>query len=117
VRDLENPKDTSIPEFSRRCTEIKALLPEKYKALVEVMQNLLSFNPYYRMTAYEALQSKVFDSVRNTKKEEIIEKISNDPKCDIMLDVDRDDAFDYENSSNAKYSVNDLKNILANEIK
>lgn len=34
-----------------------------------------------------------------------------------MLDVDRDDAFDYENSSNAKYSVNDLKNILAKEIK
>ena len=34
-----------------------------------------------------------------------------------MLDVDRDDAFDYENSSNAKFSVNDLKNILAIEIK
>lgn len=35
----------------------------------------------------------------------------------IMLEVDRDDAFDYENSSNAKYSVNDLKEILAREIK
>jgi hypothetical protein len=34
-----------------------------------------------------------------------------------MLDVDRDDAFDYENSNNAKYSVNDLKAILAREIK
>lgn len=34
-----------------------------------------------------------------------------------MLEVDRDDAFDYENSSNAKYSVNDLKEILAREIK
>ena len=81
------------------------------------MQNFLSFNPFYRMTAYDALRSKVFDSVRSSKKEQIIEQISNDPECDIMLDVDRDDAFDYENSSNAKYSVNDLKNILATEIK
>lgn len=35
----------------------------------------------------------------------------------IHLSVDADDAFDYENSEKAKYTVQDLKNILAREIK
>jgi len=35
----------------------------------------------------------------------------------IHLAVDAEDAFDYENSEKAKYTVHDLKNILAREIK
>ena len=69
IRDLENPKQKEIPEFKRQCTEIREKLPEKYQELVDVLQNFLSFNPFFRMTAFEALQSKVFDSVRSIKKE------------------------------------------------
>jgi hypothetical protein len=34
----------------------------------------------------------------------------------ISLAVDSDDAFDYDNASNAKYTKTDLKNILFEEI-
>jgi hypothetical protein len=34
----------------------------------------------------------------------------------ISLAVDSDDAFDYDNASNAKYTKTDLKNILYEEI-
>jgi hypothetical protein len=34
----------------------------------------------------------------------------------IELPIDSLDAFDYENAENAKYTVNDLRNILADEI-
>ncbi len=34
------------------------------------MINFLSFNPFFRMTAFECLtQCKLFDSVRNKRKE------------------------------------------------
>ena len=36
------------------------------------MQSLLKFNPYFRMTAYECIQSKVFDAVRDENKEKIL---------------------------------------------
>jgi hypothetical protein len=34
----------------------------------------------------------------------------------IELSIDALDAFDYENAENAKYTVQDLRNILADEI-
>jgi hypothetical protein len=34
----------------------------------------------------------------------------------IELPIDALDAFDYENAENAKYTVQDLRNILADEI-
>ena len=84
---------------------------------------MLSFNPYFRMTAFECLKHKIFDPVRNPKKEQMIEeirnskkKLGNDSPYFIQLQVDRDEAFDYENSDVVKYTVNDLKNILAKEI-
>jgi hypothetical protein len=36
------------------------------------MKNLLKFNPYFRMTAFECIQSKVFDPVRDINKEKIL---------------------------------------------
>ena len=35
----------------------------------------------------------------------------------IELDIDTTDAFDYENVENAKFTVDDLKMLLINEIK
>ena len=81
---------------------------------------MLSFNPYYRMTALECLQEcKIFDSVRDKKKEAglmILKEASKD-KSLINLQIDSMDAFDYEDADNAKYSVADLKAFLVHEIK
>lgn len=35
----------------------------------------------------------------------------------IELDIDSNEAFDYEDADKAKYSVNDLKSMLMNEIR
>lgn len=35
----------------------------------------------------------------------------------IELDIDADEAFDYEDAEKAKYNVTDLKNMLENEIR
>ena len=97
--------------------ELSVKYPTATPEVIDFMNKLLVFNPFFRMTALEAIQCKVFDSVRNVKKESIIQQISKSAIHDIKLEVDRDDAFDYENTSNAKFSVDDLKSILAKEIK
>lgn len=83
------------------------------------MTNLLSFNPYFRMTAREVLTLKIFDEVRDNSKEKFLRQLfeAKDRKnIKISLAVDSDDAFDYDNASNAKYTKTDLKNILYEEI-
>lgn len=67
------------------------------------------------MTAYEVIQLKVFDDVRDHGKEQALMKMrQNDYK--VFLDVDAEDAFDYENPLNSKYGVDELMQTLHNEI-
>lgn len=83
------------------------------------MINLLSFNPYFRMTAREAISLKIFDEVRDQSKEKFLKSLfdlQDKSLIKISLCVDSDDAFDYDNASNAKYSKQDLKQILYEEI-
>lgn len=54
------------------------------------------------MTAFECLSHPVFDSVRDKKQEKILSSMGKSSK--IKLDIDHDDAFDYDNAKNAKYS-------------
>ena len=40
-----------------------------------MLENLLQLNPYYRMTAYECLQNRVFDKYRDLRREEAIKVV------------------------------------------
>lgn len=67
------------------------------------------------MTAFECLsECKIFDEVRDKKKEQGLQimKDASKNKMLINLDIDKMDAFDYEDADNAKYSVADLKGFL-----
>lgn len=69
------------------------------------------------------MQSRIFDSVRDMKKEDYLRKLllkqdnaKTHKKLKIELNIDRLDAFEYENTANAKYSVEDLKKMVVDEI-
>jgi len=105
-----------------------------------MLQSCLQLNPYFRMTANECLNAKLFDSVRDPTKERILlslkqrkmaralaakntgakpsgqgdNELSN--ICQIQLPVDAADAFDYEKPENAKYKVDEIKRMLAKAI-
>ena len=67
------------------------------------------------MTAYEVIQLKVFDCVRDHIKEKALLKMrQNDYK--VFLDIDEEDAFDYENPLNSKFGIDDLMKTLFEEI-
>ena len=72
----------------------------EFHELTKVMKGCLEFNPYFRSSATECLQSSAFDHCRETIK-------YKSPKCKLILDIDRDDAFNYETGLSEKYTLAD----------
>ena len=58
------------------------------------------------MSAWEVIKHPVFDSIRDKSKESLLARMNEN--CHIMLPVDMDNAFDYDNASNAKYTRPEL---------
>ena len=54
------------------CKDMKPKLAKKSQQLLLMLQNCLQLNPYFRMTANECLNAKLFDSVRDPVKERIL---------------------------------------------
>ena len=76
---------------------------------MSVLENLLLLNPFFRSSASEALKWKIFNGIRHKSKEQ-----SSPVK--LKLDVDRDDAFDYEKLESKKYNLKAYKAILAETV-
>ena len=120
VRELESStlksKDNHRVLNSRMTDLIKGFDTE----LKNIAMNFLQINPYFRLTAYEALtECRIFDSVRDPRKEDILRRMGGlqMPKTPMIeLAIDDLDAFDYENADKAKYTVKDLHGILSEEI-
>ena len=77
--------------------------------LRDILANLLTVNPYFRWTARECLAHPMFDDVRNP---------ANEASCShkILLSIDKDDVFDYEEGKCKKYKIPDLVSDLLIEI-
>jgi len=76
----------------------------------EILQNLLTVNPYFRWTASECLAHPIFDEVRGGDAFEIPSTFK------LKLDVDQDDAFNYEECASEKYETKDYLQILMKEV-
>jgi len=82
IKDLEisnnlNKDLFESTSFKFKLDEIRNGLSNDYKSLVDIMMNLLNFNPYFRTTAYDMLKNcKIFDSVRNRHKESVLDYIN-----------------------------------------
>ena len=57
---------------------------------------MLEFNPYFRLTAEEALKCKVFDSIRVNQFEE-------PSPIKLSIDAFKADSFNYENLASEKF--------------
>jgi hypothetical protein len=61
---------------------------------------LLKLNPYFRCSASELLKHSVFDKYRNPNME-------RSAPYKIKLDIDKDDAFDYDTGKSPIFSLNE----------
>jgi len=77
--------------------------------LVELVDNMLMLNPYFRWSPAECLKSEVFDSIRRPKLEK-------PAPAKLNLCVDSDDAFDYAQSKSLKYNRKEYLKMLMKEV-
>lgn len=66
-------------------------------------------NPFFRSSASEALKWNIFDKIRQKSKEQ-------SSPIKIKLELDRDDAFEYEKLQSKKYDNKAYKVILAKTV-
>ena len=76
----------------------------------DLLRGMLEFNPYFRLSAKEALDSKVFDKIRNRYFEQ---------PCPIKIShkIHSTKNFDYSTGKSNKYEIKDYKKMLLKEIK
>ena len=79
-----------------------------YDGFKDMLRNLLCFNPYFRWSINECIQSPVFDDIRS-------EQLENCATQKIKLEVDSDDAFDYEDRKSNKFTHLEYIDILLKE--
>ena len=78
--------------------------------LLDLLKQMLQFNPALRITAKQALDSKLFDDIRVPFFENPCPKV-------ITHKIFDDGAFDYSGDDLHKYSVQDYKKMLRKEAK
>ena len=67
-------------------------------------------NPFFRSSASEALKWKIFDKIRD-------KHLESSAPTKLNLDVDRDDAFDYEKLDSTKFVLKDYKQMVHDLVK
>ena len=66
----------------------------------QMVKGLLEFNPYFRKSVKECLSFSIFDQMKTNHFNDVqFEKIS--------LDVDKDDAYDYETGISKQFRTED----------
>lgn len=81
----------------------------KENGLVDLLEGMLQFNPDLRMTAKECLQHTMFDDLR--KKHQLVKNHK------IQMPTYADGDFNYERNEQVGLQLDDLKSILAEEVK
>ena len=71
---------------------------------------MLEFNPFFRYSAQECLFDSGFDDIRD--RDSIM--VSN---VKLILNVDKQDSFDYQNDRSLSYDMQDLKLAIEEEVK
>ena len=85
------------------------MFPDVSKELVALVKRMLEFNPFFRISAADALKSKLFDGIRVPQFEQ------PSPKK-VVIDGFLDESFDYNKFTSAKFQSDlDLVKIIARE--
>ena len=132
ANSLEPSVDQDATGLVGTFTRLRQFLSKPTGALVTILANLMKLNPYFRWTAFECLQNKVFDPYRDANKERILSEMQRKRHHDdafpgqrlasqvkghqLLLDVDEANAFDYKRGTNTKYTLDEIKAEVIKEI-
>ena len=82
----------------RHHNKLDKLFPSAPAESLALLNGLLEFNPFYRLSAKDALQSPLFDNIRQRHFEK---------PCAIQINqkIYREDAYDYEKFEDVSFSI------------
>lgn len=87
------------------------MFPDVSKDLVSLVKRMLEFNPFFRISAGDALKSKLFDGIR-------VPQFEQPCPSKVVIEGFLDESFDYNNFTSSKYqSDHDLAKMVARESK
>ena len=80
------------------------LLPDSHDGLVEILESMTEFNPYFRPSAKDLLKNKIFDDIR-------LKSFEEEAPYRIMIDIDQNELLkpNYEDDEQNLYSAEELK--------
>lgn len=117
IADLENSVFNSTSPEPSKLNELIEYIGEDFSEVTCLLGSFLEFNPFFRMTAYEAIQSTIFDSMRKPDIEKgLLWMKEHQKELLIELEVDTYDAFDYTSKIIGKHSQQELRGMLRKEI-
>ena len=61
-------------------------MPDTHDHLVDILESMTEFNPYFRPSAKELLKNKIFDSIR-------MKEIEENASHKIIIDIDNYDSL------------------------
>ena len=73
-----------------------------------MLKTMIEFNPYFRQSAKELLSSEVFGQLNK-----VTESVGAGEK--VLLEVDCDDVYDYEDCKQVKFDANTFMEIILKE--
>ena len=100
--------DPAIVYIQEMGKSLKPSRPDSNSDLEKLKDDMLKFNPFFRVSASELLKSKVFDEFRIKKNEKSASE-------KILLEIDKDESFNYESGKSDKYTFTDYKKIVKTE--
>lgn len=71
--------------------------------------SLIELNPYFRQSALECLKDPIFDKIR-------IQACEQSAAEKLKLDIDRDEAFDYDSGKSKIYTHKDYLSMIDTEV-
>jgi hypothetical protein len=117
INDLENSVFKNSNQEPSKLNELIEFIGADFSEITQLLGSFLEFNPFFRMTSYEAVHCKIFDSVRKPDIEKGLEWMSKNQKELLMeLEIDTYDAFDYTSKIIGKHSLQELRHMLRTEI-
>lgn len=89
--NIMNYQNNIIEQSGVKTASIRNLFPNTSSGLLDLLECMLSYNPYLRPTAKECLQFPIFDSIHNPDQD-------NESSTQVKLEVDSQPhlEFDYE---------------------
>ena len=73
-----------------------------------LLKSMIEFNPYFRQSAKELLRSEVFGQLNK-----VVESVGAEEK--VLLEVDCDDVYDYEDCKQVKFDTNTFMEMILKE--